>query len=67
MGIPGPMQIVLIVFVILLLFGAKKLPALARSLGESLTEFKKAVRNSTKKRRQNPTNQKSPRPSLTIH
>lgn len=39
---PGPMQIAIIVFVIILLFGAKKLPQLARSIGESLGEFKKA-------------------------
>ncbi len=38
---PGPVQIAIILFVIILLFGAKKLPALARSLGESITEFKK--------------------------
>lgn len=42
MGIPGPMQIVIILLVIILLFGAKKLPGLARSLGESLGEFRKA-------------------------
>ncbi len=40
-GLPGHMEILLIVFVILLLFGAKKLPELARSLGKSLNEFKK--------------------------
>ncbi len=39
---PGPMQIAIIVFVIILLFGAKKLPQLARGVGESLNEFKKA-------------------------
>lgn len=39
---PGPMQIAIIVFVIILLFGAKKLPQLARGVGESLNEFQKA-------------------------
>ncbi len=34
-------EILLIIAVILLLFGAKKLPDLARSLGRSLSEFKK--------------------------
>lgn len=34
-------EILLILAVILLLFGAKKIPDLARSLGKSLREFKK--------------------------
>ena len=34
----------LILLVLLLLFGAKKLPALARGVGESIGEFKKARR-----------------------
>lgn len=37
----GPFEILIILFVILLLFGAKRLPELARSLGKSLSEFKK--------------------------
>ena len=40
-GMPGGAEILLILFVILLLFGAKKLPELSRSLGKSLGEFKK--------------------------
>ena len=40
-GMPGWLEIAIIVFVILLLFGPKKLPELARSLGKSLSEFKK--------------------------
>lgn len=40
-GLPGGSEVFLILFVILLLFGAKKLPELSRSLGRSLGEFKK--------------------------
>ena len=40
-GMPGPLELLLILVLILLLFGAKKLPDLARSLGKSLGEFKK--------------------------
>lgn len=38
-----PMEIILIVGIIVLLFGAKKLPQLARSVGESMKIFKKEV------------------------
>ncbi len=44
LGMPGHSEILLIVFVILLLFGAKKLPELSRALGKSLGEFKKGQR-----------------------
>ena len=40
-GMPGGSEVILILFIILLLFGAKKLPDLSRSLGKSLGEFKK--------------------------
>ena len=38
---PGPFEIIVVLFIILLLFGAKKLPGLARSMGKSLQEFKR--------------------------
>jgi sec-independent protein translocase protein TatA len=37
----GP-DIFIILLIVLILFGAKKLPDLARSLGQSMNEFKKA-------------------------
>lgn len=46
-GMQGHTEIILIIFVILLLFGAKKLPELSRSLGKSLGEFKKGQREGT--------------------
>ena len=41
LGLPGGSEVILVIFIILLLFGAKKLPELSRSLGKSLGEFKK--------------------------
>jgi sec-independent protein translocase protein TatA len=38
----GGQELVLILLIILLLFGAKKLPELARGLGKGMKEFKKA-------------------------
>lgn len=43
-GVVGPWQIILVLVVILLLFGAKKLPELSRSIGKSLGEFRKGQR-----------------------
>jgi sec-independent protein translocase protein TatA len=43
MTMPGGMELFVILFIVLLLFGAKKLPGLAGSIGTSLKEFKKAT------------------------
>jgi len=43
----GGWEILLIFFVILLLFGAKRLPELARSLGLAKKEFSKATKEAT--------------------
>lgn len=39
---PGGPELFFLILLVLLLFGAKKLPELARGLGQSLGEFKKA-------------------------
>ena len=41
----GPWQILMIVFIVLLLFGAKRLPELFKGLGQGIKEFKKATRD----------------------
>lgn len=43
LGIIGPWQIVLIVLVVLLLFGGKKIPELMRGLGKGVREFKDGI------------------------
>ena len=48
LGIPGPWQIVLIVMVVLLLFGGRKIPELMRGLGQGMKEFKKATSDDKK-------------------
>jgi len=44
LGSLGAPEIGLILLVLLLLFGAKRLPELARSLGQGIREFRKSVR-----------------------
>lgn len=41
---PGLPEILVILGLVLLLFGAKKLPELARSMGSSITQFKKGLK-----------------------
>lgn len=41
---PSPTELLVILGIVLLLFGAKKLPELARSMGKASREFKKGTR-----------------------
>ncbi len=43
-GIGGP-ELLLVMFIVLILFGSNRLPELARGLGKSVREFKKATSN----------------------
>lgn len=42
MGMPGGMELVVIILVVVLLFGGKKIPELMRGLGSGIKEFNKA-------------------------
>ena len=41
----GPTEIIVVLALLLLLFGAKKLPELARCLGQGIREFRKSVKD----------------------
>ena len=43
LGMPGYWQIILIVLVVLLLFGGKKIPELMKGIGRGTREFKKGL------------------------
>ncbi|RKX26872.1 MAG: twin-arginine translocase TatA/TatE family subunit [Candidatus Zixiibacteriota bacterium] len=43
----GPGELLLIFLGVLLLFGAKRLPEIARGLGKGISEFKKSVKDTS--------------------
>lgn len=45
---PGPTEMILIIFALLLLFGGKKIPELMRGLGQGMREFNQAKNNISK-------------------
>lgn len=47
LSIPAPTEIILIVLVIILLFGGKKIPELFKGIGQGMKEFKKAKDDTT--------------------
>lgn len=53
LGMIGTWQIVVIVLVILLLFGGKKIPELMKGLGSGIKEFKDATKDDSDKKSDN--------------
>jgi sec-independent protein translocase protein TatA len=69
----GGMEWIIVLLAVLLLFGAKKIPELAKGLGTGIKEFKRATREVTDEIQNAPTAQtgKSPtvsasQPALTV-
>ena len=48
----GPTELWVILLIVVVLFGAKKLPGLARAMGSSINQFKQGLSDETEKREQ---------------
>jgi len=48
MGLDNPLHIAFLVVILLLLFGAKRLPEIGRSLGSGMREFKDSISGESK-------------------
>jgi sec-independent protein translocase protein TatA len=64
MGNIGTWQLVIVLVIILLLFGAKRLPAMAKGLGESLQVFKKETQGLTGDHDEKSSAGAPPRPAI---
>lgn len=53
MHAPTPGALVIILLIVVLLFGAKKIPELAKGLGSGIKNFKKAVKEEDEDNKQN--------------
>lgn len=58
LGIMGIWQIAIVVILVLLLFGGKKIPELMRGLGGGIKEFKKATRDEDEGTKKSETTEK---------
>jgi len=47
-GAPGPTEVLIVLAVLFLLFGAKKIPQMANAFGKSLSEFKRGRKEGEK-------------------
>ncbi len=45
LGLVGPWQVILVLLVIVLLFGGRKIPELMKGIGQGMKEFKKATQD----------------------
>jgi sec-independent protein translocase protein TatA len=52
MPTPGPLEIIIVLIIVLVIFGPKRLPDLGRSLGKGMREFKDSVTGKDKEHEQ---------------
>jgi sec-independent protein translocase protein TatA len=61
----GPLEIIIVLVIVLLIFGPKRLPDLGRSLGSGMREFKDSVTGKDKDRDQLDAAEAKPEPVRT--
>lgn len=54
LGMFGPTEIIIIVLIVVLLFGGRKIPELMKGIGQGMKEFKKATKDEQAKEKENP-------------
>jgi sec-independent protein translocase protein TatA len=54
LGVIGPTEVILIVIVVMLMFGGKKIPELMKGLGQGMREFKEGMNGEQAKEKDKP-------------
>jgi sec-independent protein translocase protein TatA len=62
-GPVGPQELLIIALIVVVLFGAKKLPDLGKSLGEGIKNFKSSITGKDKSKDENPPENKPQPPA----
>jgi sec-independent protein translocase protein TatA len=63
MWTPGPLEIIVILVIVLIVFGPKRLPDLGRSLGRGMREFKDSVTGKDKDELPEASSAENPEPT----
>ena len=67
MGKIGPFELIVIVAVIVLLFGGRKIPELMRGMGEGIRNFKEGIRDTTSSQPTTPAHHPAPPDDKVTH
>jgi sec-independent protein translocase protein TatA len=62
---PTPIEIIIVLIIVLIIFGPKRLPDLGRSLGRGMREFKDSVTGKDKDELPEPETDEKPQPTAT--
>jgi sec-independent protein translocase protein TatA len=62
---PTPIEIIIVLIIVLIIFGPKRLPDLGRSLGRGMREFKDSVTGKDKDELPEPEADEKPEPTAT--
>ena len=66
MWTPGPLEIIVILVIVLIVFGPKRLPDLGRSLGRGMREFKDSVTGKDKDELPEASHVETPESTTTV-
>jgi len=66
MGVPSMPELLVILTIVVLLFGAKKIPDLAKGIGRGIKDFKKAIKDDDEEETKELASKEEPKPSAPI-